>query len=163
MWKKIAIIMMFSIASSVIFPVTVNAVTVNDITSNIYLLEDENTVPTTDDNSDVDDIMDEYDHEQSCEGQDSILGDPSDPNSVAWLLQQLLNFIKIIGPIIVIVLSSIDFIGVIVKGDSEAMAKAGKKLAHRIILAILLFFIPILVSAMLDLFGITGAATCGIE
>ena len=98
---------------------------------------------------------------EDCNG--SLLGDPSDPNSVAWLLQQVLNFIKIVGPILVIVLSSIDFAKVIIKSDDEAMAKAQKKLIIRLILAALLFFIPILVSVLLDLFGLTSSSTCGLN
>jgi len=78
-------------------------------------------------------------------------------------LQHLLDYIKIIGPVLVIVLSSIDFASVIVKGDDEAMAKAKKKLTTRLILAACLFFIPMFVSVLLDLFGITANATCNFN
>ena len=94
---------------------------------------------------------------------DSLLGDPGDPNSVAWLLQQVLNFIKIVGPVLVIVLSSFDFVKVIIKSDDEAMQKAQKKLITRLILAALLFFIPIIAEVLLDLFGLTSASTCGLS
>lgn len=94
---------------------------------------------------------------------DSLLGNPNDENSVAWLLQTLLNYIKVIGPILVIVLSSVDFLKVIVKSDDDAMAGATKKLGYRLILAALLFFIPTIVTAILQLFGITSDPTCGIQ
>lgn len=94
---------------------------------------------------------------------DSLLGNPNDENSVAWLLQTLLNYIKVIGPILVIVLSSVDFLKVIVKSDDDAMAAATKKLGYRLILAALLFFIPTIVTAILQLFGITSDPTCGIQ
>ena len=61
------------------------------------------------------------------------------------------------------VLSSIDFLKVIFNGDDDAMKKAQKKLATRLVLAMALFFIPLLVQAMLSWFGITGNATCGIQ
>lgn len=93
---------------------------------------------------------------------DPLLGDPSDEDSVAWLVQLALNIVKVAGPILVVLLSSIDFIMVIVKSDSEAFAKAQKKLITRLILAILLFVIPVIVEVLLGVFGITGT-TGGIR
>lgn len=104
-----------------------------------------------------------YNQEQKCSGDNSILGSVNDPNSVAWLLQTVLNYLKVLGPILVVVLSSVEFAKVIINSDDEAMAKAQKKLITRIILAACLFFIPTLVQAALDLFGFTSDATCGIE
>jgi len=152
--KKIIIILFVFISAFFIYPVSTNAVSINDVSSDIYLLED--------DPSELD-LLDEYNKEQTCEGSDSLLGDPNDPNSVAWLLQEILNYIKIIGPIFVVVLSSIDFAGVVVKGDDEAMTKAKKKLTTRLILAACLFFVPVFVEVLLDLFGITSNATCGLN
>ena len=93
----------------------------------------------------------------------ALLGNPNDPNSVAWLLQQILNYIRIIGPILVVVLSSVDFAVVIVKNDDDSLGKAKKKLINRLLLVIALFLVPTLVSAILDIFGITGEGTCGIS
>lgn len=163
MQKKLLIILMF-ISLTVFAPIKVNAVTIDDsknnFFSNIYLLEKDNGITSTDD---VNDWMDDYNQEQECEGSNSILGDPEDEDSVAWLLQQALNYIKVIGPILVVILSSIDFAQVIIKSDDDAMKKAQKKLITRLILAACLFFIPTLVQVMLDIFGITSAPTCGIS
>lgn len=93
----------------------------------------------------------------------SLLGNPSDPDSVAWLLQTLLNYIKVIGPILCIVLSSVDFLKVIIKSDDDAMQTAGKKLGYRLILAALLFFIPTIVQVLLGIFGYSSDPTCGIQ
>lgn len=163
MQKKLLIILTF-ISLTVFAPIKVNAVTIDDsknnFFSNIYLLEKDNGITSTDD---VNDWMDDYNQEQECEGSNSILGDPEDEDSVAWLLQQALNYIKVIGPILVVILSSIDFAQVIIKSDDDAMKKAQKKLITRLILAACLFFIPTLVQVMLDIFGITSAPTCGIS
>ena len=78
-------------------------------------------------------------------------------------MQKLLNYIKVLGPILVIVLSSVDFMKVIIKSDDDAMQKAGKKLGYRLILAALLFFIPTVVEVLLGIFGITSDPTCGIQ
>ena len=93
----------------------------------------------------------------------SVLGDPSDENSVAWLVQLIFNIIKIAGPILVVLLSSIDFIMVILKSDSEQFAKAQKRLITRLILALLLFLNPTIVQIILQVFGITGNVTAGIK
>lgn len=148
----------------VVTPINTRAITVSNVlTSNIYLLDEKDNA--NDEESAYDnDLLDGTDEEQDCDGTDySLLGDPNDPDSVAWLLQEVLNFIKIVGPILVVVLSSVDFIQVIVKSDDEAMAKAQKKLIKRLIFAALLFFIPTMVQTILDIFGITSNPTCGIK
>lgn len=145
----------------VIFPTNV-AAKINNVSINMsdyILIADEEDDLTLED---LDDWSDDTE-EQSCDPNDSILGNPEDKNSVAWLLQQILNYIKILGPILVVLLSSLDFGKVIIQGDDEAMAKAQKKLIYRLILAALLFFIPTIVTALLDIFGLTSDPTCGIK
>ena len=110
--------------------------------------------------SDIDDWSNKYNKEQNC---NTLLGNPNDSNSVAWLLKQLLKYGTIVGILLVVVLSSVDFAKVIVKSDDDAMAGATKKLGYRLILAALLFFIPTIVTAILQLFGITSDPTCGIQ
>ena len=60
-------------------------------------------------------------------------------------------------------LSSVDFIMVIVNSDNDKFQKAQKKLITRLILALLLFLIPVIVEIILSVFGITGSATGGIH
>lgn len=141
--KKLLITIVFMIMSIVAFyPLKANALESNNnsisIQNNIYVLD-------------------------TCRESNSILGDVDCEDSVAWLVQQILNYIKIIGPILVVLLSSVDFIKVIVKSDDEAMAKAQKKLIMRLILAVLLFLIPTLVQTVLQIFGITGSSTAGLQ
>lgn len=107
--------------------------------------------------------LDDYDQEQKCTGSESLLGDPNDEDSVAWLLQQILNYIKILGPMIVVIMSSIDFVRAIVQSDDEILVKAEKKLVIRLLLAASLFFIPLLVQVLLDIFGLQGDPTCGLK
>ena len=152
--KKCFITILLVIATVFVFtPVNTRALSISDtVYSSVYILDDDT------------DLFDDVEQEQRCDGsQNSLLGDPDDPNSVAWLLQKVLNFIKVVGPLIVIVLSSVDFIQVIIKSDDEAMAKAQKKLITRLVLAALLFFIPVLVQVILDIFGFTSSSTCGLK
>ncbi len=127
------------------------------VSNSIYILDDENSDAITNiENANID--MSKYDQDQNC---DSLLGDRNDEKSVMWLIDKALKVIQIVGPIMVVVLSSIDFAKVIVSGDDEAMAKAGKKLGIRLILAAALFFIPLLVNLLLDTFGLTGS--CNLQ
>ena len=98
-----------------------------------------------------------------CNGDNSLLGNVNDEKSVAWLLQKLLNYIKILGPSIAIVLGSLDFIKAIVSSDEENMKKTQKRFGNRLIAAALLFFIHLIVELLLGLFGFTTNVTCGLK
>lgn len=128
------------------------------VKANTFILDREET-----DISDMEDIMDDYNQNQNCSSDTSLFGNPNDPDSVAWLLQQILNYTRVIGPILVIVLSSVEFAKVIIQSDDEAMGKAQKKLINRLILVVALFFVPTLVQVLLQIFGITGDPTCGLK
>lgn len=104
--------------------------------------------------------LESYDQNGDC---NSLLGSTEDEDSVAWLLQQLLNYIKILGPILVVILSSLDFAKAIITSDDDTMKKAEKKLVIRLILAVALFLIPTLVSVLLNIFGITTDEICGLQ
>ena len=144
--NKIFGVYLFILLSFLVFaPISVNAVTVSDgvsVIENVKLNQNNLILIGAD---------------------EPLLGYVDDEKSVAWLLQQVFNVIKIVGPVIVIVLSSIDFAKVIIKNDDEAMAKAQKKLIIRLILAASLFFIPLLVELALNIFGLTGSSTGGIK
>ena len=102
---------------------------------------------------DLKEDLNSYNQSTTCNG---ILGEPDNEESVAWLLQQILNYIKILGPILVVILSSMDFAKAIMSSDDESMKKAEKKLMIRLVLAVALFLIPTLVSVMLNIFGYTA-------
>ena len=72
----------------------------------------------------------------------------------------MLNYVKILGPILVVILSSIDFAKSIIASDDENMKKAERKLVVRLILAVAVFLIPTLVSVLLNVFGITTDTIC---
>lgn len=102
---------------------------------------------------DLKEDLNSYNQSTTCNG---ILGEPGDEESVAWLLQQILNYIKILGPILVVILSSMDFAKAIIASDDESMKKAEKKLMIRLVLAVALFLVPTLVSVMLNVLGYTA-------
>lgn len=99
-----------------------------------------------------------------CGGSSGILGDVNDEESTAWLIQKLLNYLKILGPTIALILGSLDMGKAIVTSDDENMKKAQSRFIKRILAAVLLFFIPLFTQVLLGLFGITSDnATCGLK
>lgn len=90
------------------------------------------------------------------EEETTILGNVDCECSVAWLINEILNYLKILGPFLVLILSSIDFLKAIITSDDESLTKAQKSLITRLILAAALFILPTLIKAILDIFGITS-------
>lgn len=78
-----------------------------------------------------------------------------------WIIQKILNYIRIIGPILVVILSSVDFIQAVFSSDEKAMKKAQSKLITRLICAIVLFLIPTLVNLALHLINGISDPNCG--
>lgn len=80
--------------------------------------------------------------------------------SVGWILQTILNYIKVLGPIAVVLLSALDFINAILSSDEKAMKEAQSKLIIRLIAAVALFLIPTLVELLMNLIN---TASCSIS
>ena len=76
-------------------------------------------------------------------------------------LQDIFDIMKYAGPVLCLVLSTMDFIKAAASQDKEALKKASQWFLKRLGLAILLFFIPLLIDFLFPLFGWTG--TCGIN
>ena len=114
--------------------------------------KDKDKTDKSDNNNDV-----QYDQELECEG---LLGKTSDPDSVAWFIVKILDYLKLLGPLMVLVLSSLDFAKAILMSDDESLKKAQSNLITRLILAALLFVLPMLIEVLLDIFGITSSDIC---
>ena len=78
---------------------------------------------------------------------------------LGWLLNTILNYIRIIGPVLVVLLSAIDFIKAVVGFDEKAMKEAQNKLIIRLVAAVCLFLVPTLVQLLLSFIN---ASTCSV-
>lgn len=104
---------------------------------------------------------DDNQNNNNCE---YVFGDPNDDSTIAWMLQKFLNYAKIIGPLLVIVLSGFDFAKNALSPDADNMKKISKKLVTRLICAVGLYFVPLLTSFILNLINNTsGDQACGIQ
>ncbi len=69
------------------------------------------------------------------------------------ILKQILDIIKIAGPLLALGLGTLEFIKSIVSGDADKGSKeAFKKFSTRLIAAVLLFIIPFILAFLMDIF-----------
>ena len=89
---------------------------------------------------------------------DSILGTYTDKNgykenTVGWLLQKVFNIFKIIAPLLVLGLTIFDFAKAVISQDQDSLKKAGNVFVKRLIIMVVLFFLPTILSLLLDIVG----------
>ncbi len=94
----------------------------------------------------------------NCE---SLLGDVSDDGSTAYYLQMILDVMRYVAIAAVIVLTIVDYLKALASNDSDAVKKTSSKTLKRIVLAVIIFLIPVLLNYVFELVGITS--DCGIE
>lgn len=88
---------------------------------------------------------------------DYILGeDYNNPEYLSYYIVRLLNLIKILGPILVVIMTIIDLVKFIALGKSDELNKLAAKSLKRIIYAVLLFVIPTILDTLFKLFSIYG-------
>lgn len=76
------------------------------------------------------------------------------------IVKNLFKFVQYLGPVLIAVFSSMDFIKAAIAGDDGQMKKASERLGKRIVCGILLFFVPLICSILLDFGGITLTDIC---
>lgn len=89
-----------------------------------------------------------------------IIGDPTTKYSFAYYMDLSFKFMQILGPIILIVVSIVDYLKALANGDAESIKKINKKTITRMIAVLLLFMFPVVLKVILNIFGIHG--NCGI-
>lgn len=73
------------------------------------------------------------------------------------IIREILNWIRIIAPILLILLVAIDLGSAVLSSDNDSISKSVKKIVPRMIGTALLFFVPTLVRAILNVGGIRDA------
>lgn len=89
----------------------------------------------------------------------AILG--TEDYSLGWLIKKFLLYFKVLIPIVVLILSVVEFVKAIIINDEDTLKKAQKRLIIRLVIAIVLFLIPTIVDLLLDVFGFT-ASNCNL-
>ena len=97
----------------------------------------------------------------SCE---YIFGAPSDEASPANMIQKILNYMKILAPLLVILLSGFDFAKNALAGDQDEMKKATKKLGIRLLCAVGVYLAPLLAGFLINFINESSVdPTCNIK
>ena len=77
-------------------------------------------------------------------------------------VDDLFTLIKVITPIIVIALSTMDYIKAIASSNADDMKKANQRTIKRLIVGLIVFFLPFLLEILFELFGLYDLSTCGV-
>ena len=99
--------------------------------------------------------------DESCSG---IL----DPELVD-IINEIFGWVKILVPIILIVLSTIDYSKAVLISEKDETMQATKRLSKRIVIAIIIFFLPTLIHLVVDIYNnvspipLTDLPDCGIK
>ena len=78
------------------------------------------------------------------------------------MVQELFGFIKIATPALVIILSTIDYLGAIAKSNDDEVKKANKRTVKRVVIGLAIFFLPFLLDIVFEIFGLVDVSRCGI-
>ena len=89
---------------------------------------------------------------QTVDTCEQIIGN----GTFAFYLNQAFRFIQYVGPVLVIIYSTIEYIKVVAAADADLLKKTNKRTITRIIFALLLFLIPVIIKTILNIFGFYG-------
>ncbi len=83
--------------------------------------------------------------------------------SLGAIIQKLLNYVRIAGPILVILFTMFEFAKAIINSDEDAMKKARSRLVIRLVAMLALFLLPFFVKEALKLINGISNPTCGFK
>ena len=98
----------------------------------------------------------------TCEG---IFGDLKNPDSLRYLLNEILMYPKIIVPIIVIGFGTLDLAKAVTASKEDDMKKAQKTFVKRILIGVSIFFVPTIMNLIMYIADIVwngSFTTCGL-
>ena len=86
----------------------------------------------------------------SCD-EEAIFGDKNDPNSVSYLVNDILKYPRIIVPALIIILGTIDFFKAVIASKEDEMKKAQTAFIKRVIIGVAIFLVPVIIDAIMFL------------
>jgi len=94
---------------------------------------------------------------------DSYLGDPKENGSPAYYLQFVFNLMKYVAIILLLVLTIVDYAKAVASSNQDAIKKATTNTIKRIIIAAVIFILPMLIEFLFRVLGLYNSTTCGIK
>lgn len=124
---------------------------------------DPNTSGRTEDcYSDWGDIFGNIDPEESSGCSTIFIDENGNYTDLHEFVQGLFTLIKIATPIIVIALSTFDYIKAIAASNADEMKKANSRTIKRLIVGLIIFFLPFILDILFELFGLYDLSRCNI-
>ena len=77
-------------------------------------------------------------------------------------MQDLFSLIKIAAPALVIILSTIDYIKAITNSNADEMKKANGRTIKRLIIGLIIFFLPFILDILFELLGLYDLSRCNL-
>ena len=96
-------------------------------------------------------------------GCKSYLGSTDNKGQPAYYLQFVFNLMKYAAIVLLFVLSIIDFAKATASSSDDALKKALKTTVKRLIIAVIIFLLPILIKFVFELLGIYSSESCMLE
>ena len=87
----------------------------------------------------------------TCTTYEAIFGSKDDPESIRYMVDEVLIYVRIIVPILIIVLGMVDFGKAVLANKEDTMKKAQLDFAKRVFIGVAVFFVPVLVDLVMDL------------
>lgn len=97
-----------------------------------------------------------------CNG---LFGNKNDPKSLRYLIDEILQYPRIIVPIIVIVLGIVDLAKAVIASKEDEMKKAQTTFIKRVIIGVAFFLVPVFIDIIMWLADIVWNGmypTCGL-
>lgn len=122
----------------------------------IFLFSIDVKASVIDNNNILGDVLSNVSPMESDVTCEYLLGDFSEKSAPAYWVDWGFNLIKYIAVIALLVLVSMDFLKAVASDDKDALKKASTLAIKRFIYCVLIFFVPIVVKFIMELFGIAG-------
>lgn len=78
-----------------------------------------------------------------------LFGDKNDENSLAYLIDQVLGYVRVIVPILIILLGTLDLAKAVIASKEDEIRKAQSIFIRRVLIGVAVFFIPLLVDVIM--------------
>ncbi len=90
----------------------------------------------------------------------SYLGSPNDKDAPAYYLQFAFNLLKYAAILLLFAMTIVDFFKATTSDKDEGLKKALKTAVKRLIIVVIIFFIPLLIEFIFEMFGIYTDPSC---
>ena len=144
----------FIIAILLIMPLTTNAKETNNLLNYAIVV---NSGSKTDSYPSLINPIDNENKDNKCT---PFINKDGDSTPLADFIEMLFKIIKIATPVIMIILTIIDFATNIINGTEKEIKAILKKALIRFIIGVLIFLLPFILELLFNIFGLYDLQTC---